>query len=196
MAHAPAYSRPNGFSNMKNPGMIAGIAAVGFLAGVGAAVGRKMAVQGMEAMAGDWVDVLKAEHRAVEKLFAALEATPAKQAGKRAMLFGKIKLALSKHAFQEEQVVYPAIAKSAASNGAARHLAEDHFEIKQLLAEGSQLQKSQPVFMDTVKALRALVEKHVREEEEEIFPALRALQSDEECATLTKRMHKEGVKLA
>lgn len=176
-------------------GAVAGAAAFGLLAGLVADRGRKALVQGAEALAGDWFDVLKAEHLLVAELFEKLEATSEQETRKRALIFGKIKHALSKHAFQEENVIYPALRK-ADPDGAAKHLADDHFEIKSLLSEGEATPKDDPQFLPLVRRLRSVVEEHVREEEDEIYPAFRARMSDEEDARLTALMHKEGVKLA
>jgi hemerythrin superfamily protein len=140
--------------------------------------------------------VLKAEHLAVSKLFDKLEQTTPDQVGQRTMLFAKIKLGLSKHAFQEEQVIYPAL-RRADADGAAKHLHEDHFEIKSFLSEGEQMKdKASEKFMDLVRALRTYVEKHVREEEDEIFPAFREKMSEAQNKKITLLMHKEGIKLA
>lgn len=177
-------------------GTAAGAAAIGLAAGLALSAGRKMLMQGAEAMAGDWFDVLKAEHLAVSKLFDKLEQTTPDQVALRAMLFTKIKMALSKHAFQEEQVIYPAL-RRADADGAAKHLHEDHFEIKSFLSEGEQMKdKASETFMSLVKALRSTVETHVREEEDEIYPAFIGKMSEAQNKKLTLLMHKEGMKLA
>jgi hemerythrin superfamily protein len=155
-----------------------------------------MLVQGAEAMAGNWFEVLKAEHLAVSKLFDKLEQTTPDQVSQRAMLFSKIKVALAKHAFQEEQVIYPAL-RQADANGAAKHLHEDHFDIKSFLSEGEQMKdKASERFMDLARALRSTVERHVREEEDEIYPAFLGKMSEAQNKKLTFLMHKEGIKLA
>lgn len=174
---------------------IAGAAVVGLVAGLFANFGRKSLVQGIEGLAGDWFDVLKAEHLLVAELFETLEETDETQTKKRAMIFAKIKHGLSKHAFQEENVVYPAL-READDEAAAKHLNEDHFEIKTLLSEGERLAKDDPRFMSAMRRLRSVVEEHVREEEDVVYPAFRAKMSDEQDAALTARMHKEGMKLA
>jgi hemerythrin superfamily protein len=170
-------------------------AAAGLVAGLALTAGRKLLTQGMEAAAGDWFSVLKAEHLAVMKLFDKLEQIADQQAAKRGAIFLKIKAALSKHAFQEESVIYPALRK-ADTDGAAKHLNEDHFEMKALLSEGEQMDKASPEFVQLAKRLRTLIETHVREEEDQIFPALQSKLDAEENKKLTLLMHKEGVKLA
>jgi hemerythrin superfamily protein len=176
-------------------GKVAAGVAAGLAVGLAAGKARKLAVQGLEAAAGDWFDVLKAEHRAVDALFAKLEKTTKAQPAKRTVLFSKIKLALAKHAFQEENVIYPAVRKSD-SSGAAAKLHADHFEIKALLSEGEQAPKGEASFMTAMEKLRSIVSEHVKEEEQRIFPALREKLDAKANAKLTALMHKEGIKLA
>src|SRR3954469_724537 len=56
-------------------GMIAAAVVAGAAVGLAANLGRKMVVQGLGASAGDWADMLAAEHKAVLALFDKLEAT-------------------------------------------------------------------------------------------------------------------------
>jgi hemerythrin superfamily protein len=151
--------------------------------------------KGSKQPSGDWFSALKAEHLAVMKLFDKLEQATDQQAAKRAAIFMKIKAALSKHAFQEESVIYPALRK-ADTDGEAKHLNEDHFEMKALLSEGEQIDKASAEFTQLAKKLRALIETHVREEEDQIFPALQSKLDAAENKKLALLMHKEGVKLA
>ena len=72
-------------------------------------IGRKALMQGMEAMAGDWDEILAAEHDMALAIFDKMLATDETQTFKRKMLLMKLTHALDKHAHQEEMVVYPAL---------------------------------------------------------------------------------------
>lgn len=176
-------------------GAVAGAAAVGLIAGLVADRGRKAVTQAAEGLAGDWVDVLKAEHLMVIEMFDRLENTAANETGKRTRLLMKIKAALTKHAVQEENVVYPALAKADPSGAAAKLFAE-HADLKTTLYELDVMPKDDPQWLPRARALRKIIEDHVREEEDEIFPALRNRLSEEDSAKLTTLMLKEGMKLA
>jgi hemerythrin superfamily protein len=169
-------------------------AALGFLAGVALNPARKALLQGTEALAGDWYDVLKAEHRIVEAAMDLVLKTRPSQTGRRQVLLLQIAHALNKHAVQEENVIYPALRK--VDEAAARHFVDDHADIKSLL---NQLQygcdKSDPRWIEAMHKLRDTVVEHAREEEDEIFPKLRALGADEN-ASLTRQLHWEGLKVA
>ncbi len=172
-----------------------GAAALGFVVGVAANSARKAAVQGAEAIAGDWLAVLKAEHKAVDTLFEALLKTGAQHKARRAALFAKIKWALMKHALQEETVVYPAL-KEAGGDAIAQHLYSDHAQIKIFISQIEQLPKDDPSWIERVREFQAWVANHVREEEDEIFPRFHDRMSPQQNGKLTLLLHREGLKLA
>jgi len=176
-------------------GALIGVAAAGVAVGVAAMIGRKVAVQAPTLLAGDWDEALAAEHAAVIKIFDALETTTTKNTTKRTVLLGQMKHALAKHALQEENAVYPALRDSGETE-AADHLNHDHGYVKQYLYELSNCPKDSPRFLEIVRKFRADLEKHVREEEDVLFPALKAQLSDEKNKLLTKAMNLEGFKLA
>jgi len=98
-----------------------GGAAIGFAANYG----RKFLMQGMESMAGDWDEMLAAEHDLALAVFDKMLATDETQTFKRRMLLMKLTHALDKHAHQEEMVVYPAL-REANENADADHLEGEH----------------------------------------------------------------------
>jgi hemerythrin superfamily protein/ElaB/YqjD/DUF883 family membrane-anchored ribosome-binding protein len=172
-----------------------GAAALGFVVGLAVNPARKAAVQGAEAVAGDWQAVLKAEHRVVEALFEAVLKTTAKQKVRRAALFAKIKRLLTKHALQEETVVYPAL-KEFQVDGMAKHLYSDHADMKIFIRELEDLAKDDPSWVERMRAFQACVAHHVREEEDEVFPRFHNALNAQQNGRLTLLMHKEGLKLA
>ena len=179
---------------MRAGGALVAGAAMGFIAGLAFMPARKAAIQGAEALAGDWYDVLKAEHHAVEALFELLLATSERQTARRQMLLTKIAYQLNKHAIQEENVVYPALHKI--DPDAAHRLVADHGEVKNMLADLQYvIDKSDPAWLQTARKLSDAVIAHAREEEDEIFPKLRDL-SPEDNDAITRRMHWEGIKVA
>ncbi|WP_333571376.1 hemerythrin domain-containing protein [Sphingomonas sp.] len=176
-------------------GVIAGAAAGGAALGLLAMLGRKAAVQAPSALAGNWDDALKAEHKAVLKAFDALEATDDKATIRRNMLLAHIKHALVKHAIEEENVIYPAL-REAGKTEQADELNAEHGYVKQFLYELENMPSTSPKWLEKVKEFRAALEKHIREEEDELFPELRAQLSEEKNKALTLSMNKEGFKVA
>jgi len=176
-------------------GALWGVAAAGVAVGVAAMIGRKIAVQAPTALAGDWDKALAAEHAAVIKLFDAMEATTSANTGKRTALLGMMKHALGKHAMQEENVIYPAL-RDSGNVEAADHLNHDHGYVKQYLYELENCPKDSDEFLVILGKFRTEIERHVREEEDELYPAMKAMISEDETKKLTAMMNKEGFKLA
>lgn len=185
----------NGSSGSGSTGALLGAAAAGVALGVAAMIGRKVAVQAPTVLAGDWDQALAAEHAATLKIFDAIEATTIENTTKRAILLAQLKHALAKHALQEENAVYPAL-RDAGEVDAADSLNKDHGYVKQYLYELTNCPRDSERFLQIVRKFRVDIEKHVAEEENELFPSLKAKLSDEANKALTKAMNKEGFKLA
>jgi hemerythrin superfamily protein len=178
----------------KSGAVLAG-AAFGFLAGLAAIPARKLAIQGAEAAIGDWVDILTAEHRGIEKVFDAVLRTEDDETVRRQAMLLRIASLLNKHALQEENVVYPAIRKLNPSS--AGQLVADHAEIKSLLSVLQyDLQKSDPQWLATASTLRDKLVSHAYIEEQTIFPSARAAMTADENAAVTRHMNWEGLKVA
>lgn len=178
-----------------NLGRLAGAATAGVALGVIAMIARKAAVQAPTYLAGDWDEALAAEHKAVLKLFDALEATAPEATTKRSILLTQMKHALAKHALEEENTVYPAL-REAGEVAGADELNAEHGYVKQYLYELENMPNTGDAFLQKVRKFRADIEDHMREEEQELFPKLKAKLSVERNKQLTMAMNKEGFKLA
>lgn len=185
-----AFSWGNG-----NTGVLVGAAMAGAAVGIAANVGRKLMIQMTGAAAGDWMDALKAEHRATIAIFDKIEATDDNQTMMRSHLLMKLKYALTKHAHEEEAVIYPAL-RQANSAHDADALNSEHGYVKTYLYELETMRNDSPDWLARVRDFRSMIEEHIRMEEEEVFPAFRATMSDEQNAKLTAQMNKEGFKMA
>jgi len=178
-----------------NGGAIVGAAVAGAAFGFAANYGRKMLMQTPAFVSGNWDDALRTEHRMTLALFDQLEATGDDAAATRAALVMKIKWALSKHAIQEENVVYPVMREANEAHD-ADELTGEHGYVKTFLYELENMDKTSPTFLPKVREFRTLLEQHIRNEEDNVFPRLRAAMSDEQNRKVTLAMNKEGLKLA
>jgi iron-sulfur cluster repair protein YtfE (RIC family) len=158
-------------------------------------MGRKLFVQMASASSGDWFDALKTEHEMTLAIFDKIEATDDSQTTQRSALLAKLKYALSKHAIQEEMVVYPALRQANFASD-ADHLGEEHGYVKTYLYELETMRKDSPEWIARVRDFRQMIQGHMREEENEIFPRFRELLSDEQNSRITSMMNKEGFKFA
>jgi hemerythrin superfamily protein len=178
-----------------NAGVLAGAALAGAAVGIAANFGRKFLMQMPGVAAGDWFDALKAEHAATLGLFDQIEKTDDSQTAWRATLLMKLKYALTKHAHEEESVIYPAL-RQANSTHDADALNSEHGYVKTYLYELETMAKDSPEWLARVRDFRAMIQEHIRMEEEEVYPAFRKLLSPEQNAKLTGLMNKEGFKMA
>ena len=175
--------------------------AVAVGAGIGLATGllanfvRKAMVQSPTVLAGDWDEALATEHKMALGLFDLLEKTSDKQAGRRSFLLMQLKHALGKHAFQEENTVYAMMRENGITDG-ADHLNHEHGYVKQYLFELTEMERSDPAWLPKLAEFRAMIEEHMREEEQDLFPRMKAQLSPEQNKHLTVQMNKEGLKLA
>src|SRR5688572_966912 len=178
-----------------NAGVLAGAALAGAAVGIAANFGRKFLMQMPAAAAGDWFEALKAEHAATLAVFDQIEATNDSQTTLRTTLLMKLKYALTKHAHEEESIIYPAL-RQANSAHDADALNAEHGYVKTYLYELENLATDSPDWLARVRDFRAMLEEHIRMEEDEVFPAFRQVMSEEQNAKLTAKMNKEGFKMA
>ncbi len=183
------------FSFGEGAGPIIGAAIAGAAIGFAANYGRKALMQGMEAAAGDWDEILAAEHDMALAIFDKMLATDETQTFKRKMLFMKLCHALDKHAHQEEMVVYPALREANQATD-ADHLEGEHGYIKTFIYELSEMGPEGSNWLERVRKFRDLVREHAHMEEEQVFPAFKNSMSDERNAHVTSLVNRDGFWMA
>ncbi len=117
----------------------------------------------------DAIEMLKQDHETVRELFSALDG--AAGARERAELFADLKRTLEVHERLEEDIFYPAARD--AGDGAAEIVDqshEDHAEVDELIEEMSALDESDEEWFDHLYALKEMIEHHVANEEDVLFP--------------------------
>ena len=179
------------FSWTDNAGPLLGAAFAGAAIGFAANYGRKFLMQGLEAAAGDWDQILAAEHEVALGIFDKMLETDETQTWKRSMLLMKLTHALDKHAHQEEMVVYPAL-REANMAVDADQLEGDHGYIKTFIYELKNMGPEAPNWLEKVREFRTLVSKHAHLEEEEIFPSFKKSLTDEQNAKVTGQVNADG----
>ena len=183
------------FSWGENAGPLLGAALAGAAIGFAANYGRKALMQGMEAAAGDWDEILAAEHDMALAIFDKMLATDESQSFKRKMLLMKLTHALDKHAHQEEMVVYPAL-REANEMADADHLESEHGYIKTFIYELNEMGADAPTWLEKVREFRQLVSEHAHMEEEEVFPSFKQGMSEEQNARITSLVNRDGFWMA
>ncbi len=176
-------------------GTLAGAAAAGAVLGFAAHFGRKAVMQGMEASAGDWEAMLKKDHDEILGIFDQMLATDSSQTFKRSALLMKLAHKLDKHAYEEENVIYPAL-RDDNDTKQADDLDMEHGHIKTFIFELKQMDADARNWLEKVRNFRDLVSEHIRMEEEQVFPAFREDLNEDKSAKLTMMVNKAGFMMA
>ena len=179
------------FSWGDNAGPLFGAALAGAAIGIAANFGRKALMQGFEAQAGDWDEILATEHDMALGIFDKMLATDETQTFKRKMLLMKLTHALDKHAHQEEMVVYPAL-REANEIGDADALESEHGYIKTFLYELNEMGPDATGWLKKVREFRDLVSEHAHMEEEQVFPSFKQGMNAEQNNRITSLVNRDG----
>jgi len=139
--------------------------------------------------------ILKKDHRAVSGLFWALQQTTSPTI--RKSIFNEIRNQLEMHSEVEEEIFYPAVRNiyTTAAEEQVEEANQEHQKIKDLLHVASITDVNSFSFMSKVNELKAAVEHHVDEEENEMFPLAQDNMTTEELDHLGKQIHDRKVQL-
>ncbi len=176
-------------------GALISAAVAGAAVVVAANLGRKLVVQGVSGVKGNWDEVLAAEHKLALAIFDKMLATDDSQKIKRGMLLTQLTHALDKHAHEEEHVVYPAL-REANERVDADHLEQEHGEVKTYLFKLAEMETTSPEWLPTVREFRDSIARHMRMEEDEVFPRFRSEITEEQNKHITSLVNKDGFMMA
>ncbi len=136
------------------------------------------------------------EHRELLSLLTKMESTPAENPVKRMALFLRFKRTIGKHALAEEDIIYPWLQNDAERKEATEKLYQEHASMKVHLFELQRSIHDEQGWRTHVRALRAEIEPHARQEEEIEFPKLRTLLSKKQSVELSRKIDQEESLLA
>ncbi|TDU83954.1 hemerythrin HHE cation binding domain-containing protein [Kribbella voronezhensis] len=127
----------------------------------------------MTATDPDVIDVLTTDHREAEELVAQITTTA--DAEQRRDLTDQLIAELVRHSVAEEMFVYPAM-RDHLPNGdqAVEHDTQEHKELETLMKQLEGADTGSAEFDDALGNLRRVLLDHVRDEETDQFPQLRA----------------------
>ncbi|MGK5737995.1 hemerythrin domain-containing protein [Micromonospora sp. URMC 103] len=137
----------------------------------------------------DVVDVLTADHREVEALFVELESRQGTPEHRR-QLADVVIAELVRHAIAEEMYVYPA-ARKAFPDGdeVAEHEISEHSDAERTMKDLEGVDPSDPRFDELLAHLTGTIRHHVKDEEGDLFPRLRAAVAKEELVELAGKVN-------
>jgi len=128
----------------------------------------------------DALALLRADHKTVADLFAEFEKRKARlDVAKKRELAGRICGGLTVHATIEEEIFYPAVREHCPDAGDLLDEADvEHGSLKELISHIESGAGDDGHFEAQVKVLGEYVKHHVREEQNELFPLVRASDLD------------------
>ncbi len=136
------------------------------------------------------IELLKEDHQMARSLITELE-TADDQAGTdptQTETFNKLQQALKLHTRMEEELFYPALEGFAETKDLVGEAYQEHDQVDQLLAQLSALAPNEEDFQDTLTELRADIEHHVEEEENEMFPQAEELLGQSRLEEMGRQM--------
>jgi hemerythrin superfamily protein len=137
----------------------------------------------------DAISLLRDDHRTVDDLFKKFETLGERATKTKRTTVDKIIRELSVHAVVEEQLLYPLVRERLPKHAdTALESLEEHLLVKIECAALEDLSPDADRFDAKVAVLSELVRHHVKEEEKDLFPALRQELSRAELRELGEQM--------
>jgi hemerythrin superfamily protein len=128
----------------------------------------------------DAIELLLADHRNVEKLFKDYEKLVEDDGSynEKEALAATICAELTVHAQIEEEIFYPAARDILDEEDLVDEAVVEHASAKDLIAQLSDMAPDDDLYDAKIKVLSELIEHHVEEEEDEMFPKLKKARLD------------------
>jgi hypothetical protein len=129
---------------------------------------------------GNAIELLIADHENVRRLFDEYEELVDDEADEedRQALAEEICAMLTVHSMLEQEIIYPAAREAVDDQDQLDEAEVEHQNIDDMIAQIQEMEPSEELYDAKVKVLSELVEHHVREEEDELFPKLEASELD------------------
>jgi iron-sulfur cluster repair protein YtfE (RIC family) len=119
----------------------------------------------------DIYDLLVNDHNKVKDLLTKIQSTDSEET--RQKLFSEVKQELEIHTTFEENIFYPQAREKTGMEEAIEEALDEHDEAKQLLEALADMEPTSEEWMATIDELSEALSHHIKEEEQELFPAAR-----------------------
>ena len=124
----------------------------------------------------DAIALLRADHKKVSELYAQYESS--RSPAKKKALVATICLELSVHARVEEEIFYPAVKAALKDKEMIPEAQVEHASLKELIAQVKDREPDGEMFDAKIKVMSEYTKHHVKEEQNEMFPAARKTRLD------------------
>lgn len=123
-------------------------------------------------------EVLEQDHREVEEWLDEYDELDDKDKRRKADLSKKICQALTTHAQIEEEIFYPRAREATGDDDLIDEAVVEHATVKTLIGEIEEMEPGEELYDAKIRVLGEMVKRHIREEEEELFPELQSTKMD------------------
>ena len=134
----------------------------------------------------DAIDLLKQDHERVEKAFKEFEKLDRQDAEACRRLIEGVCEALTMHTTLEEEIFYPAVREAIDDEDLMNEAAVEHETARMLIEQLQNMGPDDPNYFATFTVLGEYVRHHIKEEQNEMFPAAR--KSGIDLAALGERL--------
>ena len=125
----------------------------------------------------DALELLEEDHRKVEELFDEYDDAEGDDE-RRGELAKQICRELTVHAEIEEEIFYPRAREATKDNELIDEAIVEHATVKNLIGEIEEMDVGEELYDAKIRVLGEMVKRHIREEEEELFPELQSAKMD------------------
>ncbi len=133
----------------------------------------------------DLIIFLTGQHREVDEMFSRLEKMDGSTSDEARQLVEQVVISLVEHSVAEEIYLYPTTREHVpGGDEIADHEVSEHAEVEQTMTNLESLTPDDAGFWPTVHELISSVRHHVQEEENDLFPKLRAACSKQDLQDL------------
>jgi len=124
----------------------------------------------------DAIALLRADHKTVSDLFEKFEGT--RSPARKKALVAQICAELTAHARIEEEIFYPAVKQALRDKELVPEATIEHATLKSLIAQVEGVEPDGEMFDAKVRVMSEYVKHHVKEEQNEMFPKVKASKLD------------------
>jgi hemerythrin superfamily protein len=134
------------------------------------------------------LELLKNDHRRVEKLLEKMDGTSEEDISQRKELFGEFTAEMQAHEIIEEEILYPALKENPKAKEVVLEGFEEHHVVDVILNELNEVSFDDEKWAAKFSVMKENVEHHIEEEEEDMFEKAEEIFDESELEEMGARM--------
>ncbi len=142
------------------------------------------------------LDLLKDDHRRVEKLLEELDDTSEDDIERRRELFRRLTDDMQAHEIIEEEILYPALKDHSRAREVVLEGYEEHHVVDTIMGELDDVPFDDETWAAKFSVMKENIEHHIEEEEEDMFEKAEDIFEPDELEELGERMARRKKQLA